>query len=160
MKLKVAGGYDWATGDGDPADDELETFNQLFPTGHAHFGFIDYVGRQNIQDYRAQASIGVWRSSSLLGAYHWFQLDQAEDAWYNAAGAVNQAGVRNFGADPGRTERHLGSEVDLLFRLGGFIDQAGIELGYSHFFAGEIARLNGGPDDDSDWVYLQVKLDI
>jgi hypothetical protein len=158
--LKLTGGFDWATGDGDLNDNELGTFSQLFPTGHAHFGLIDYVGRQNIQDYRAQASVGVWRSSTLLGAYHWFQLDQAADAWYNAAGNVNQAGVRDFGPDAGRSERQLGSEVDLLFRLGGFIEQAGIELGYSHFFAGEVVRRNGGPDDDSDWVYLQVKLDI
>lgn len=158
--MKLAGGLDWATGDGDPTDDELGTFNQLFPTGHAHLGFIDYVGRQNIQDYRAQASIKVWRKSTFLGAYHWFRLDQAEDAWYNAAGNVNQAGVRSFGLDPARNERQLGSEIDLLFRLVGFIEQAGIEVGYSHFFAGPVVRLDGGPDDDSDWAYLQVKLDI
>jgi len=158
--LKLTGGFDWATGDGDPTDDELGTFNQLFPTGHAHLGSIDYVGRQNIQDLRGQASITVLKKSTLLGAYHWFRLDEAADAWYNAAGGVNQAGVRNFGPDPTRSERQLGSEIDLLFRLGGFIEQAGIEIGYSHFFAGEVVRAGGGAGDDSDWAYLAVKLDI
>ncbi len=160
QNLKLAGGFDWATGDGDPTDDELGTFSQLFPTSHAHLGYIDYVGRQNIQDFRGQASVTVLKKSTLVGAYHWFRLDEAADAWYNAAGNVNQAGVRDFGPDPARSARHLGSEIDLLFRLVGFIEQAGIEIGYSHFFAGEVVRAGGGPDDDSDWAYLQVKLDI
>lgn len=158
--LKLVGGFDWASGDGDPTDDELGTFNQLFPTGHAHLGFIDYVGRQNIQDFRGQASVKHANGSTVLVAYHWFQLDQAADAWFNAAGNVNEAGVRGFGPDPGRDARQLGSEIDIVFKLGGFIDPAGIEAGYSHFFAGEVVRADGGPDDDSDWAYLQVKLDI
>ncbi len=159
-ELTLVGGFDWATGDNDPNDSKLKTFNQLFPTAHAFLGFIDYVGRQNIQDTRGLASARLYKGLSGAVHYHWFQLDQAQDAWYNAAGQVNQRDVRDFDIDPGRTERGLGSEIDLLFRFAGIVPDAGIEVGYSHFFPGDFVRTDGGPADGSDWVYLQVKADL
>ncbi len=159
-ELKIVGGFDWATGDSDPTDDKLKTFNQLFPTGHKFLGLIDYVGRQNIRDYRAQLE------GQLVGAidgqiqYHWFQLDQPEDAWYNAAGGINQAGVRGFAPNRARTARNLGSEIDVVFRFGGIIDQLGLDAGYSHFFPGDVVGSDGGPEDGSDWAYLQFSIDI
>ena len=157
--LKAAAGFDWATGDDDPADGKLETFNQLFPTGHAHLGFIDYVGRQNIQDFRGQVGARLVKSLSGTVFVHVFRLDQAQDAWFNAAGAVLAAGGRTFGPDPGRTARDLGNEVDVLFRFSGF-EGAQVEGGYSRFFAGDVVSAGGFPADDSDWVYVQMKVDL
>ena len=37
------------SGDDEPGGD-VETFNQLFPLGHAYFGYIDLIGRQNALD--------------------------------------------------------------------------------------------------------------
>lgn len=43
-------GFDIASGDRDATDGALNTFNQLFPLGHAYLGYIDVIGRQNIID--------------------------------------------------------------------------------------------------------------
>ena len=43
-------GFDYATGDSGLDDKSGATFNQLFPLGHAYFGHIDSVARQNIVD--------------------------------------------------------------------------------------------------------------
>ncbi len=58
-------GFDWASGDQDPADGEVNTFNQLFPLGHAYFGFIDIVGRQNVMDLSGRFSFSPKRPFSI-----------------------------------------------------------------------------------------------
>ncbi len=133
--------------------------HQLFPTGHTHLGFIDYVGRQNIQDFRGQ--VGARMVKSLTGTVHVhvFRLDKAQDAWFNAAGDVVGGKNGRFVVDPSRTARNLGTEVDLLFRFGGF-EGAQVEGGYSRFFAGDVVSAGGFPADDSDWVYVQIKVDL
>jgi len=157
--LQAALAFEWASGDPDPADGELETWSQLFPSTHRHLGTMDYVGRQNIRDIRGQLGARVTSRITGLLDYHLFRLDQPEDAWFNTAGEVTQAGVRVFGPDPSRTEADLGQELDLLFRYEGF-PGAGIELGYSRFFAGDLIGEGDAPDDGSDWVYVQVKVDL
>lgn len=156
---KAALAFEWATGDGDPTDDKLRTFSQLFPTGHGHLGTMDYVGRQNIQDLRGQIGSRLIRQVSGTLDLHVFRLDKPEDAWFDDQGRVMQAGIRVFGPDPTRRTRDLGQELDLLFHYTGF-PGAAIETGYSRFFAGDVIRAGGAPADDSDWVYLQVKVDM
>src|SRR5205807_2403940 len=43
--------YDWASGSRNPLAGQLSTFNQLYPFGHYYLGWVDFIGRQNIQDY-------------------------------------------------------------------------------------------------------------
>src|SRR5207249_1491558 len=51
--------YDYASGTHHPAaaGNAPRTFNQLFPFGHYYFGFADLVGRQNINDIAAVATV-------------------------------------------------------------------------------------------------------
>ncbi|HWN80736.1 MAG TPA: alginate export family protein, partial [Candidatus Udaeobacter sp.] len=86
-------------------------------------------------------------------AGHGFRLDQSRDAWYDATGAIK------LPADPGRTHRGLGSEIDLTLRLDG-IESTTIEGGYSHFFRGQVIRDAIAEDTDSDWAYISIKVDI
>jgi hypothetical protein len=158
-ELRAALAFEWASGDRDPTDGELATFDQLFPTAHRHLGAMDYVGRRNIQDIRGQFGAKLTGRISGLVDFHIFRLARPEDAWFDAAGGVTQAGVRVFGSDPSRREYDLGQELDLLFRFHGFTGAA-IEGGYSRFFAGNLIRLGGAPADDSDWAYFQVKIDL
>ncbi|MFL5240736.1 MAG: alginate export family protein, partial [Gemmataceae bacterium] len=76
--------YDFASGNHDPGHDHFGTFNQLFPNGHAYFGWTDLVGRQNIQDLNFQAALfpTKWIIAGLQ--YHILRLDASKDALYNA----------------------------------------------------------------------------
>jgi hypothetical protein len=152
-KPKAAVGGDWATGDGDATDSDLETFNQLFPTAHSFLGTMDYVGRQNIQAVHGQAEARLWRQFSGEVAVHGFRLDEATDAWYDASGNVK------LPADPTRTHRSLGTEVDLTLRLGG-IENTQLEGGYSRFFRGRVIEDAIIDDTDSDWAYFSVRVDL
>ena len=147
-------GFDIASGDRDPGDGDLETFNQLFPLGHAYFGYIDVIGRQNIIDLHPGAEVTLLadkpnvKKLSLRGDWHFFWRQSEDDAVYNAAGGVLRA-------DTGTDARQLGSEIDIL--LNWQIDRhLGAYLGYSHFFAGDFFS-DTGADDDIDFVYAGVQ---
>jgi hypothetical protein len=159
--VEAAAGFDLATGDPDPSSSKLKTWNQLFPDEHVHLGFMDYVGRQNIQSFHGRIGARIWRSLEGTVRYHWFRLDRAEDAWYRSDGIPYQAGNRVIGPDPTRRERRIGSEIDLVFRLADY-PGAAIEGGYSHFFSGALLRevLAPGPVDDSDWAYFSITVDF
>jgi hypothetical protein len=160
-ELKAVLGFDLTSGDNDANDGDLETWDQLFPTGHAFFGFMDYVGRQNIQDFRGQIGARLWRNIAGTLHYHWFRLHRAEDAWFNVGGVPYRAGDVTFGADPDRRERDLGSEIDLVLRM---LDYPGadIEGGFSWFITGDVIdeASSIGDTENSVWGYLQLKVDL
>ena len=61
-------GYDFASGDHNPGTTDTHgTFNQLFPFGHYYFGFLDLVGRQNIEDLNFQAVVWPTKWIHMLG---------------------------------------------------------------------------------------------
>ena len=150
---RLFAGFDIASGDDDPGDGDVGTFNQLFPTAHVFFGYIDAIGRQNIVDLHPGVDLTLltdarWaRRVTLRAEHHWFWRQSEDDAVYNAGGGVLRA-------DAGSDETYIGSEIDLL--LNWQIDRhTAAYVGYSHFFAGDFLS-DTGPDDDIDFVYAAV----
>jgi len=139
--------FDYASGDGDPADGRLGTFNQLFPLGHAYLGFIDFVGRQNIEDLSLGVTGAPARRLRFSADWHNFWRAERNDALYNAGGSV----VRRAGEG---LSRSVGRELDLTTRYS-FNRHLTTELGYCHFFPGPFLTVLG-PDQPIDFVYLQV----
>jgi hypothetical protein len=140
--------FDYAMGDDDPGDGDANTFNQLFPLGHAYLGFIDYVGRQNVIHVQSMAAIKPIAPLTLRMDLHYFWRASDEDALYNASGAVLRAG--NLGSS-----RDVGGEIDLLATYA-FDAHLSLMGGYSHFFAGEFID-QSGKDQDSDFVYFSLQ---
>ena len=148
-------GYDAASGDDDPGDGDLRTFNQLFPTGHPFFGYIDVIGRQNIIDLHPGVEFSLLadkpyaKKMTLRAEHHLFWRQSDADAVYNAAGGVLRGGA-------GSDETEIGAETDLL--LNWQIDRHwSAYFGYSHFFAGEFIE-ETGPSADIDFVYAALQL--
>ncbi len=144
---RVFVGFDYASGDDSPADGEVETFNQLFPLGHAYYGYMDFIGRQNAIDLSAGVSLDPHEKVSLKLTGHLFWRASTDDALYNAGGGVLRAGSLG-------TSSEIGQELDatVTYKLDAHTT---IEGGYSHFFAGEFIE-QSGPSEDVDWLYLQV----
>lgn len=137
-------GVDYASGDDDPTDGDVETFNQLFPFGHWFLGNIDVVGRQNIIDLHASA--GAWPVAKTIRVhadFHIFRLADDDDALYNAGGSVLRAG--------NGSENEVGTELDLtlLYKMN---RHTSVLVGYNHFFAGDLIEQTG-PSDDVDFFY-------
>jgi len=121
---------DYASGDASAnTDGSHNTFNQLFPFGHYYLGYLDLVGRQNIQDLALHLNYfpAAWITGQIQ--YHRFWLAQREDALYNAAGAP-------IAQDPtGGSSRDVGQEIDLLWNFH-MTNHQDLLLGYSRLFEG------------------------
>jgi len=139
-------GFDYASGDDSNDDGDVETFNQLFPLGHAFFGYVDAVGRQNMIDLGAGVSLKPADRLTVALVDHNFW--RADDALYNAAGGVVRAGALGSSSE-------VGNELDLTVKYA--LDRhAMVLLGYSHLFAGDFIE-ESGPDDDIDFAYVSVQ---
>jgi hypothetical protein len=144
---RVFVGFDSASGDSEPDDGKVETFNQLFPLGHAYLGYMDFVGRQNILDLSTGVSAKPTDALTLRAALHLFWRVSDDDALYNAGGGVVRAGT-------GSNALEVGQEIDFTaqYRLN---RNSVVEAGYSHFFAGSFIE-DTGTSEDMDWVYAQI----
>ncbi len=146
-------GFDYASGDDDPTDADLGTFNQLYPLGHAYLGYADLIGRQNIIDVHPGFELQLAKDAryvkklSLRADYHIFWRASDDDGVYNAAGALLRAGGTS-GAS------YIANEVDLL--LSWQIDRhLGAYFGYTHVFPGDFIQ-DTGAAEDIDFLYAAV----
>lgn len=143
--------WDFASGDDDPADGDFETFDPLFPFGHAFQGYLDVFAWRNGHDLAAKLSARPTEALFCEVAVHAFRLDSDSDAWYNAAGAP----IRRVA---GGVDDDVGLEVDLHFKYR--LDPATkLWFGYSHFFAGDYVEQTG-KSPDTDWIFFQVTVDF
>jgi len=122
MTPRIYLGFDLATGNDNGDKGTFGTFNQLFPLGHAYFGYIDVIGRQNIIDLHPGTELTIVQNAAyakkvtLRADYHLFWRENENDAVYNvlagSAATPPQAGVLR--AANGSSEMFIGSEIDLL----------------------------------------------
>ncbi len=138
-------GFDYASGDDTAGDNNVETFNQLFPLGHAYLGFIDIIGRQNIIDLSGGVTLFPVEKLVVKLTGHFYWRAEQNDALYNAGGGI----VRASGVG---LSREVGSEIDLLAKYPFTSHLTGV-LGYSRFFAGNFIEQTGA-SQDIDFVYL------
>ncbi len=145
-KPRFALGFDYASGDDRPGGD-VETFNQLFPLGHAYLGYMDFVGRQNIMDVSGAVSFTPGEKMTAGIAGHIFRRASDDDGLYNAGGAIVRPGSAGSSSD-------VGAEIDLTLKYVFDRHCVGV-VGYSHFFAGDFIE-ESGSDDDMDFIHLSL----
>jgi hypothetical protein len=139
---------DYASGDNNPNDNKRKTFDNIDPTNHPFYGYMDFVSLQNIHDYRFQLKADPTKKLNLFADYHIFYLDTPKDNLY----AANRTIKRSTGL--GVSDAYVGNEIDLLakFQATKFMS---IWTGYSHFFAGDFLKQTGA-NDDADFAYVQT----
>ncbi|PIW58911.1 MAG: hypothetical protein COW13_04915 [Candidatus Omnitrophica bacterium CG12_big_fil_rev_8_21_14_0_65_50_5] len=148
-KPRLAFEYAYASGDSDPSDGKRETFDNLYPTNHSFYGYIDFASLQNIHNYHFQLKASPMRKLQVQVDYHVFYLDTPKDSLYAANRSIKRA--TSAGADD-----FVGTELDLLTKYKAN-DDLDFMIGYSHFFAGDFLR-DTGPSDDADFFYIQSTL--
>ncbi|MBI3316438.1 MAG: alginate export family protein [Candidatus Omnitrophica bacterium] len=146
---RIYGEYNHASGDRNPTDGKSQTFDNLFPTNHNKYGFMDFLSLKNMNDFMVGTSVKPHTRLQLSSDFHWFLLDAKESAWFNAAGGT-------FRAPNANADTQLGEELDLLgtYKL---TEHLNLMLGYSHFFAGPFAK-DTGAHDDANFLYTQTVL--
>ncbi|MEW6325885.1 MAG: alginate export family protein, partial [Nitrospirota bacterium] len=150
VKPRIGVEYDLASGDENSADGRFTTFENLFPTNHMHYGYMDYVGWRNMQAVRLSLGMKPTATSGVSLDYHRFWLAETADHWYAASGRI-------FRATPaGNAERELGGEINLVayFMIK---EKLRLETGYGHFFPGDYVKASfPAAADGSDFLYVQL----
>lgn len=150
-------GYDFGSGDGDPADDRNGTYQLLFGTNHRFYGNMDVMGLRNMHIPRIEASFQPARKVTVSAEWLGFWLAGTADLLYPESGAGRSQ--NGYGRQSG-FGAHAGQEMDLWvdWRTAAW---GQVRAGYGHFFIGEYVRrsvnsvpANGG-GEGADWVYTQ-----
>jgi hypothetical protein len=147
--------FDYSSGDGNASDGTHGTLDNLFPTNHKFYGWLDFVSLQNIQDLGVSLTLKPAKrlTVSLLGNAFW--LANSSDYFYNVNGAPRTAA--GYGIHPA-FDSFVGTELTAVagYSLARF---AHLEVGYGHFFTGNYVQQSlvaSGGDKDADWFYTQL----
>ena len=147
--------YNFATGDNRPGDTDIGTFQNLFPTNHKFYGFMDVFSWQNMHNPAISVKVSPTRKLTAQLDYHAFWLATNEDAWYRANGTT---AVRPVNAVSRNADKFAGSEIDLTVTYKP-MKQLALVAGYSHFFAGSYLK-DTGAHDDADFGYVQATIEF
>jgi Alginate export len=145
-RVFIEGNY--ASGTSNPKGREWNTFDQLYPSNHDKFGFIDEVGRRNLVQFRVGVEEEVTKKWKLKQAFEGFWLATSNDNFYASSGAIAVP------ARPGAS-RHIGNELDLVaeYQLNKGLS---FGFGYARLFAGQFLKTTtSGHDYSYPYAYFQ-----
>ncbi len=139
--------YNFASGDDAPGSGKVKTFNNLFPTNHDKYGFMDLFGWRNIHDFRFAFSTQPIKKIKASLDYHAFFLPEPANGVITAAGATLRAGSATASS-------FAGQEVDVLVKYEPvkYLEAA---AGYSAFFPGSFFK-DTGSSDVAHFIYTQL----
>ena len=161
---RVGLAYNYSSGDSNPTDGKHETLENLFPTNHKFYGYMDFVSWQNIHNVRLTASVKPAKAFSATLDYHLFWLANTHDSFYAVTGArrggLTSTPGTGYGINPGYSN-FAGSELDLVATYN-VKKVVTVQAGYGHFFRGQYVKqsLATTGSKDADWFYLQAVLNF
>jgi hypothetical protein len=139
---------DIASGDGNPNDDRLTTFNALFPK-QPYFSEASLIAPANLIDLHPSLALEFTENLSFAIDVDWFWKQRKEDAIYAPPG-------RPLSGTGQGASRYIGSQVnaELEWRLSRNLSMT---FYYSHFFADTAVTDAGGHDVDFVGSWISVK---
>src|SRR5438876_3127965 len=144
--------YNYASGDHNPNDGNIETFQNLFPSNHAYYGYMDLFSWQNLNNPEVSLKVKPCKQVGLEADFNWFWLANTNDAWYRANGTTRVRPIT-----PG-APNYVGAELDVLMTFQP-VKPLVILVGYSHFFSGGYVCATGACDD-ADFGYAQATINF
>ena len=142
--------HSFASGDSNAADGRTGAFQNLFPTNHLYYGYMDLFAWQNVHNPAVHFSVQPHEKVKIMADFHAFWLADTSDAWYRSS-ITNTARPVTPGAS-----RYAGCELDLtvLWKARKHLE---VQAGYSHFFAGDYLR-SSGANDDADFACVMTTI--
>lgn len=157
MQPRLNGEFNIASGN-DPDDaSEWGGFDQLYPTNHIHFGYMDRMSWKNMVHYSVGLQLRPTKNSHFEVTGHWFALNEEKDHWY---GANQNVFIRS---PEGNQEDSLGQEVDVVYTM--FLrpdNKVAWQIGGGVFFPSDfvdnnnLSNLNGVDVPSETWGYTQL----
>ncbi len=146
-KPRIGGEFDFASGNANPKAGHVTLFNNLFPTNHDKYGYMDFFSWRNIYDFRLAFSAEPFSFMKTLFDYHAFLLPDPANGVFQANGTQLRAGKSGASS-------FAGQEVDLLLKFE-FIKYFDAWVGYSVFFPGSFFS-DTGSSDKAHFFYAQL----
>lgn len=128
--LRFSGQFDYASGDGDQADDRAGTYDAQFAARHRLLGIADVVGRRNLKALRVGAELQPTRKILVTLDRHEFWAASARDALYAPNGLPVVAPPAG-----GAGSARYGDEWDLILTFTP-AEELVLEGGVGRFFPG------------------------
>lgn len=123
---RLLAGYSHASGDRNPTDGRTHTFDQLYPTNHAFYGWANRTSWRNMHEALAGVDLRPIKGMVMNLQYHSLWLSSTQDYFYNFNG---RPVVRNLNA----TSNHLYHEADLNI-VWDIHKHLQVTVGYTHVF--------------------------
>ena len=142
--------FAYATGDSNAKDGKVTTFQNLYPTNHLFYGYMDLFSWQNMENIDVNFKVKPCDQVTVRFDYRADWLATTGDAWYRANGTTMVRPIT-----PGASS-FAGSEADLTVTYAPK-KWLSLQAGYSHFFAGSYLK-DTGAHSDGDFVYTQVTI--
>ena len=136
-----------ASGDDDPDDANLETFNPLYPRG-SYFSEVALLGPRNFYNLHPFLTVNPTDRLSITTDVDFFWRLQTEDGIYSPSGQLLRSGA-------GSDAHYVGTEIS--FNAGWQVTDGFALTGvYAHFFPGRFVE-ETGPSKDIDYFELTMK---
>ena len=139
------------TASGNKNDGKWRSFDQLYPTNHIHFGYMDRMSWKNMNHYAFGLQMRPNADSHFEVTGHFFQRQESTDGVYHA-------GQAQFLAPNTSTATNVGEEVDVVythfFTPGNHVAW---QIGGGVFIPGDfIDDSRGGDATEQTWGYTQL----
>jgi hypothetical protein len=145
-------GYNYASGDANPADGTRGTFDQLYPTAHGKYGLTDQVGWRNIHDPHLGLDLKPSGKLTITGGFHDYWLASARDGLYNSSSTLVARSA------DGSAGRHVGEELEV-YGLYSVSKAISFGAGYGCLLTGEfLNRTTRGHDYNYAYTMLDWRL--
>jgi hypothetical protein len=125
--------YAYASGDKNPTDGNINTFDQIYPSNHGLYGIVDLFGWQDLRDEKFGFEVRPTKKLMLSTVFHNYNLASSHDALYSGTGvavARNNAGAN--GSHIGEEWEGSGTYAVTQYLASG--------IGYGHLFPGEFVE--------------------
>jgi hypothetical protein len=149
---RIFADYNYASGDDSQTDGDIETFQNLFPSNHPRYGYMDLFSWQNMSNPEVKFNVKPCKEVGLEADFNWFWLANTNDAWYRSNGTTRVRPIT-----PG-APNYVGAEIDILMTFQP-VKPLVIWVGYSHFFSGGYVSATG-PSNDADFGYAQATINF
>jgi hypothetical protein len=158
-KPRIGVQYNYGSGDGDATDGDVGTFQNLYPTNHLFYGFMDTTSWTNMQNPQLNLSIQPTKKLKVNLDYHLFWNVTNDDSWRRVNGVLqvpaNAAAAKN-------ASTFRGQEIDLT-AVYKYSPHVALTAGYSIFLPGDYlseTQTALRKDDTAHFAYMQVQIDF
>ena len=147
-------GFDYGSGDNDPADGTHETFYQMLPTARL-YSFSILYNLMNTQDTFFSLILKPQDFLTVRTEFHVLSLSEKNDRWYLGSGAMHDNVLDDFAARSSGGQKSLGRLLDVTLVWNVHPDVTVVAY-YGHFFGDDVVKRFFTTQRNMDFVSLET----